>query len=104
MDKQQQEEKLKKMMQDDEKDGLYQSPKRDILKTFVDRMQRIGIEIKLAANYPWIYIDKINGKRVTETFEANHGFTIAFLPIRNDQQMRFTDIAEIFKLIRKYVK
>lgn len=76
--------------------------KRDILKTFVERMQRLGIEVKLAGNYPWIYIHEINGKRVTETFEANHGFTIAFLPIRN-QEMRFTDIAEIFKLIRKYV-
>ena len=77
--------------------------KQDILKTFIERMQRLGIEVKLAGNYPWIYIQEINGKRVTETFEANHGFTIAFLPIRNDQEMRFTDIAEIFKLIRKYV-
>lgn len=78
--------------------------KRDILKTFVERMQRIGIDIKLVGNYPWIYLNEINGKRVTETFEANHGFTIAFLPIRNDQQMKFTDISEIFKLIRKYIK
>ena len=76
--------------------------KQDILKTFINRMSRLGIEVKLAGNYPWIYIQEINGKRVTETFEANHGFTIAFLPIRNDQQMQFTDIAEIFKLIRKY--
>lgn len=78
--------------------------KRDILKAFVERMQRIGIEVKLAGNYPWVYLDEINGKRVTETFEGNHGFTIAFLPIRSDQQMKFTDISEIFKLIRKYVK
>ena len=78
--------------------------KQDILKTFIDRMNRLGIDVKLAGNFPWIYIQEINGKRVTETFEGNHGFTIAFLPIRNNQQMRFTDIAEIFKLIRKYVK
>ena len=78
--------------------------KQDILKTFINRMNRLGIDVKLAGNFPWIYIQEINGKRVTETFEGNHGFTIAFLPIRNNQQMRFTDIAEIFKLIRKYVK
>ena len=54
-------------------------------------------------NFAVPQIQEINGKRVTETFEGNHGFTIAFLPIRNNQQMRFTDIAEIFKLIRKYV-
>ena len=76
---------------------------KDKLTVFVDRMKRIGIDIKLAGNFPWIYINSINGKRVTETFEANHGFTIAFLPIKNDKEIEFTDITEIFKLIRKYV-
>jgi hypothetical protein len=78
--------------------------KKNILTPFIERLKKIGIEVELVGNYPWIYIDKINGKRVTERFEGNHGFTIAFLPIRNDQEMEFTDISEIFKLIRKYVK
>ena len=77
--------------------------KQDKLTVFVDRMNRIGIDIKLAGNYPWIYINSINGKRVTETFEANHGFTVAFLPVRADKQIELTDIGEIFKLIRKYI-
>jgi hypothetical protein len=77
---------------------------KNILTPFIERLKKIGIEVELIGNYPWIYIDKINGKRVTERFEGNHGFTIAFLPVRNDQEMEFTDIAEIFKLIRKYVK
>ena len=76
---------------------------KDKLTVFVDRMKRIGIDIKLAGNYPWIYINSINDKRVTETFEANHGFTIAFLPVRADKELAFTDITEIFKLVRKYV-
>lgn len=75
----------------------------DKLKVFVDRMKRININVKLVGNYPWIYIDEINGKRVTEKFEANHGFTIAFLPVRVDRELEFTDISEIFKLIRKYI-
>jgi len=78
--------------------------KKNILTPFIERLKKIGIEVELVGNYPWIYIDKINGKRVTERFEGNHGFTIAFLPVRNDQEMEFTDISEIFKLIRKYVK
>ena len=78
--------------------------KKNILSTFIERLKKIGIEMELVGNYPWIYIDKINGKRVTERFEGNHGFTIAFLPIRSDQEMEFTDIDEIFKLIKKYVK
>ena len=77
--------------------------KQDKLTVFVDRMNRIGIDIKLAGNYPWIYINSINGKRVTEIFEANHGFTIAFLPVRADKELELTDIGEIFKLIRKYI-
>jgi len=76
---------------------------KDKLTVFVDRMNRIGIDIELFSNIPWIYINSINGKRVTEIFEANHGFTIAFLPVRADQELAFTDITEIFKLVRKYV-
>lgn len=75
------------------------------LDVFVERLKKIGIDIKLSGNFPWIYIQEINGKRVTETFRANHGFTVMFLPGRNDSPVsEFTDIKEIFNLIRKYTK
>lgn len=74
------------------------------IKSFIFRLNRIGITVELAGNYPWIYLDKINGKRVTEKFQADHGFTIAFTPIRPGQELKFTDIKEIFELIRKYTK
>ena len=75
----------------------------DKIKVFVERLKKIGIEVKLSGNFPWIYIDEICGKRVTEKFEGNHGFTLIFLPGRNDSPpSEFTDITEIFKLIRKY--
>ena len=77
--------------------------KQDKLTSFIDRMKKLNINIKLVGNYPWVYIDEINNKRVTETFQANHGFTIAFLPIKADKQIELTDIGEIFKLIRKYI-
>jgi len=67
------------------------------LIVFLIRMQKIGINIELMGNYPWIYIYSINGKRVKEKFLAEHGFTIMF---QNTKE--FTDINEIFKLIRKY--
>lgn len=76
--------------------------KTDKIVTFINRMKKIGIEVTLFGNYPWIYIDTINGKKVTERFEGNHGFTIAFLPARKDRELDFTDIGEIFKLLRKY--
>jgi len=76
---------------------------KDKLTIFIDRLRNIGIDLQLGGNYPWIYIDYINGKRVTEKFMANHGFTVAFYPIKADKQIEFTDIKETFKLIRKYV-
>ena len=75
----------------------------DKIEIFIKRLKRIGIDVKLASNYPWIYLDRINGRRVTETFHAEHGFTIAFYPIRKNQELHFTDISEIFKLIRQYI-
>jgi len=80
------------------------TPKSDqaFLDKFVNRLKKIGIDVKLAANYPWIYITHINGKKVTELFKANHGFTVAWFPANINHKPCFSDITEIFKLIRKY--
>jgi hypothetical protein len=73
------------------------------IKVFVERLKKIGIEVKLMGNYPWVYIDEICGIKVKEKFEGNHGFTLIFIPPRLDSTVsEFTDITEIFKLIRKY--
>ena len=74
----------------------------DKITVFVGRLKRIGIDVELNSNYPWIYITKINGKKIIETFQANHGFTVAFSSPLIDGESAFTDITEIFKLIRKY--
>jgi len=77
----------------------------DKIKVFVERLKKLGIEVKLMGNYPWVYIDEICGKKVTETFDGNHGFTLIFLFSRNNSSpSEFTNITEIFKLIRKYVE
>ena len=69
-----------------------------------ERLLKLGIEIIYIANYPWIYLGYINGIRVKEKFKAKHGFTVAFSPIKLNGKWEFTDITEIFKLIRKYIK
>jgi len=71
------------------------------IKSFVERLAKIKIKVELVGNYPWIYLDKVNGKRVTDRFQGNHGFTIGFVPLRPDKEFYFTDIEEIFKQIRK---
>ncbi len=74
----------------------------NVLQVFKQRLSKLGIEIEYAANIPWIYLNKVNGKRVVEKFYAEHGFTIAFLPL-NDDKMKILDIPETFKIIRKYL-
>jgi hypothetical protein len=71
-----------------------------MLHKFVRRMKRLGIELECVANYPWIYLDKVNGKRVTEKFRAVHGFTIAFATTSPEGEL--TNVKEIIKIIRKY--
>ena len=72
------------------------------IDTFVERLKKIGIEVELASNVPWIYLTKVNGNKIKEKFYAEHGFTVAFYPIKRNGEIKFTDITEIFKIIRKY--
>lgn len=77
----------------------------DKINVFVERLKKIGIDVKLLGNFPWVYLDEICGIKVKEKFRGNHGFTIIFLPGRTDSPpSEFTDITEIFKLIRKYAR
>lgn len=68
--------------------------------SFVNRLKKIGIEVELVGNFPWVYLDKVNGKKVKELYLGNHGFTIFFLAIRPGEVDKINDIGIIFKLIR----
>ena len=57
-----------------------------------------------AGNYPWIYLDTINGIRVKEIFGANHGFHIAWSPSVKEPYIKFVNTKEMFQLIRKYIE
>lgn len=68
------------------------------VKIFIDRLSKIGIEVTISGNYPWLYLSTINGRTVTEKFHANHGYTIGFY----SDNFKFLDITDLFKIIRKY--
>lgn len=75
------------------------------LQKLKNRLSKIGIEIECFGNYPWIYLDKINGKKVIEkTDDSNHGFNIAWLPVRPKEPLLLANTKEAFKLIRKYIE
>ena len=72
----------------------------DRLSTFRTRLEKIGIDVTFAANYPWIYFDTINGKKVTGRFHANHGWTAFFLNWNGSYS--FSDRREVFKKVREF--
>lgn len=74
----------------------------NVINRLVPRLKKIGIEVELFGNVPWIYLDKVNGNKVKEKFHSNHGFTIALYPVKIGEKIVLTDICEIFKVIRKY--
>ncbi len=69
-----------------------------------NRLLKIGITIEMASNYPWVYLEYVNGNRIRheDYFYGNHGFTIGFNPVKVGHEFMYTDIGKIFEIIRKY--
>jgi hypothetical protein len=74
------------------------------IEVFINRMRKIGIELKLVVNVPWIYLVSVNGNPVKEEdYTANHGYTIAWYPVRlGDEPHLDSDLNRTFYIIRKY--
>jgi hypothetical protein len=77
----------------------------DVLSILKNRLSKLGIEIEFVGNYPWIYLERVNGIRIRqEDFTANHGFNIAWFGIRNEDKIKLAeDPKTIIALIRRYV-
>jgi len=69
---------------------------KPLMTRFSERLERIGITVKLGANLPWIYLDEVNGVRVKDKFMAEHGFTAFTF----NKVCKFTDRRKVFKKIR----
>lgn len=69
---------------------------------FMGRMQKRGINLELSSNYPWIYLDKVNGVKVREKQHSEHGWTLAFISIKKEDRINFVNLKETLKLIKNY--
>ena len=69
-----------------------------------NRLLKIGITIEMVSNYPWVYLECVNGNKIKheDYFYGNHGFTIGFNPVKVGHEFMYTDIGKIFEIIRKY--
>ena len=74
------------------------------VEIFINRMKKIGIELELEGNVPWIYLESVNGNKVRrEDYNANHGYTIAWYPVRLGEKPHLdSDLNRTFNIIRKY--
>jgi len=80
--------------------------KMNEITVFVERLKKIGIQIELASNVPWIYLDKVNGVRIKpeDWYNANHGYCIAYhgVKVGEGPHLNWHSMDVTFKLIRKY--
>lgn len=73
------------------------------LISFIRKMDKIGIKLTFSSNYPWVYLDTINGKKVKETYHSEHGYLIGYSPIKVNQHFEFDDLHNLIELIRIYI-
>lgn len=72
------------------------------LDVLLRRLKKIGIELELAGNHPWIYMIKVNDKKVGKPFNAEHGFTIAYQPVKVGEELHLSNpMNKIFEKIRE---
>lgn len=71
-----------------------------MIDKYVKRLTKIGVKIELMGNFPWVYLTKVNGKKVKGTFLANHGFT-AFTLGMQENEVKTHDRRALFKKIRE---
>jgi hypothetical protein len=74
------------------------------ISSFCNRLNKLGINVELIGNYPWVYLDKVNGVKIKTKYLGNHGFTIFFKATKLVQADEITNIPLIFKTIREVIE
>ena len=70
---------------------------RNDLIRLVERCAILGIQLEFMANYPWIYLEKVNGKPVQGTYRSDYGFTAFF---HTKEHLKFSNRRMVFQKIR----
>jgi hypothetical protein len=73
---------------------------------FRERLKKIGYEIELEGNAPWIYLKSVNENPIKrkDWTNANHGYCIAWSGVKLNEEphMNWYHIKKTFEIIRKY--
>jgi hypothetical protein len=82
------------------KDGLVSFHNEAAVKRVCRRLSKIGVDVKLVANFPWIYLDTVNGVKVSGTKNSEHGWCITY---HNTDLRNLTFRRDLFSKIREIV-
>lgn len=50
----------------------------DCISRVQKRLSKIGIDVRFSGNFPWIYLDSVNGVKVRQPKNARHGYCVAY--------------------------
>ena len=73
------------------------------ISVLTKRLAKLNITVEFTSNIPWIYLDKVNGGRVTTKLNSDYGFTAFWYPIKTDGEIKINNITKLFKEIRKHI-
>ncbi len=73
------------------------------ISVLVKRLAKLNITVEFTGNVPWIYLDKVNGNKITTKLDSDYGFTAFWCPIKTDREIKVNSITKLFKEIRKHI-
>ena len=77
---------------------------RSECQRFTDRLNKLGINVTLSSNIPWVYLKSVNGIEVKETYAAEHGFTAFFYSMKEKGIVNFSDRKKVFEKVREMLR
>lgn len=81
------------------KDGvIYYHGTSAITRVFT-RLSKIGVDVEFSCNYPWVYLEKVNGVQVTEVKNSEHRYCITYATDQRHLRLR----KDLFKKIREII-
>lgn len=54
------------------------------LKNFIDPFTSEGIIISCVSNYPWVYLESVNGNLIREKRKSEHGYVIGIYNFKGE--------------------
>ena len=73
------------------------------ISVLTKRLSKLNITVEFTSNIPWIYLNKVNGNKITTKLDSDYGFTAFWYPIKTDGEIKINNITKLFKEIRKHI-